>query len=198
LQLTTESTNIAQHLERIQQGIDDLEEAGVASDNAALLRLETRLNDFVNCQNLIEDSVKAAEKNDSFEASYGNLLVDTHGVAFEGFANVQSFKRVTLNFKDTRVSSGAWSMRAFVDPEVLKSFIETAAIGTVEEQERQGTASGEDAQVSAESSDTCVDSYGERFVWDGNRLAIEGSGGRNLWADLGMATEGHACQHSSH
>lgn len=114
-----------------------------------MIALKAREEAFAECQQLMEESAKAAEKCESFQGTYGNLVVDAEGIAFEGLATDRLFKKVSLAYKDTKVGSRAIAMRALADPDVTKSFYMYATAAARSSNGRHG--SGTDAPGAADA-----------------------------------------------
>lgn len=127
VRIESESTKIREHLKSIRERMDLLENAGVVPSNNTYKALESRQKGFTECQRLIEESVKAVEQNESFRATYGNLILDANARAFEGIATDQKFKNVDLTYKDTKIGRDGTAMRGLMDPKALEAFIAVSA-----------------------------------------------------------------------
>jgi len=189
-QMNCVAINVVQHLESIRERIEDLELAGVTSEsgNGVRVALGNREAAFAECQKLIEESAKAAKKNDSFKAAFGDLVVDTNGMAFEGIATDQSFRVVNLGYKDARVGRGAVVMRGLADPEAMKSFFATATAGR---SAKQSTSDADDQchdeKVSSQSGREASGLDEIRSMAVSQPLPIEGVTESNLWAGVVVA-----------
>ena len=177
--------DISRQLKSVGERIGVLEDADVPPEAPTRIALENLKESFIQCQQLIEESREAAEKNESFKATYGHLIVGEDGISFEGIATDQRFKSVELAFGNTNVGSRAVSMRGFADPGAMNSFFTTTTARPMAGQSKpDANAQGQGRQGSTEGSLGPSNDDGAQSAGTAQQLAIENSKDRNLWADL--------------
>lgn len=103
-------------------------------------------------------SRKAAEQNEAFKATYGNLTVDDNGVSISGNTTGQAFKTVEFKYGDTKIGSGAISFQGHGNPDVVHSILNVTSARTTAAQQSPPTSSssanshGQGRQASTEDT----------------------------------------------